>query len=228
MNIKKIVVGLVVGAITLSFAGSVMAQRGGGQGLSPEKRDAAWGIEAGGVAQQLKLSDEKAAKLTAAYKAARTSQGEAMRELRATAERGPGMFQEMQALNEAELGKLKKSLAGDLSDDEITGALASLGTFSTQWDRLVDVFASFGLGDDKQGKGLALIAKYVVDSDKARAEAIANMDFQSMRGAMQTLKGELDTAIAATLSEEQLATWKEKTAQRGRGGRGGGGGRPPQ
>jgi hypothetical protein len=224
MKLKRGVFGLFVAVLTLSFTCSVMAQRGGGgQGLSPEKRDAAWSIEAGGVADGLKLSAEKAAKLTAAYKAARTSQGAAMQELRATAERGPGMFQEMQALNEAELSKLKKSLEGDLSADEITGALASLGTFSAQWDRLVDVFASFGLTGDKSSKGLALINKYVVDSDKARAEAMANMDFQSMRGAMQTLKGELDTAIGGVVSAEQLTEWKEKTAQRGRGGRGGGG-----
>ena len=63
---------------------------------------------------------------------------------------------------------------------------------------------------------------YVVASDKARAEAMAAMDFQSMRSAMQELKGKLDADLAEILSEEQLAAWKTGTTQRGRGGPPGG------
>lgn len=83
--------------------------------------------------------------------------------------------------------------------------------------------AGFQLGDEKQSKGLALIATYVVDSDAARTKAIASGDMQSPRSAGQELSGKLDTAMGEILSADQLTKWKEATA---RGGRGGGGGGP--
>jgi len=230
MRTKQAIVVIGVALLTLSVTGTVAAQRGGGdgRGMTAEKRDAAWTLEATGVAAQHELSSEKTTKLIEAYKNARKTQGQATQILRQSGQRGPGMFQEMLALNESERSKFRAALKDTLSEEEIDKTLASLGTFNNQWDRLVDAFASFGLDDTEQQKGLNLITQYVVDSDKARTEALEAMDFQSLRGSMQTLKEGLDTAMTEIISAEQIADWKEKTAQRGRGGRGSGGGRPPQ
>ena len=47
-------------------------------------------------------------------------------------------------------------------------------------------------------------------------EALANQDWESMREVRRSEKEKLDTALAAVLSEEQLARWSEATAYRGR------------
>ena len=69
----------------------------------------------------------------------------------------------------------------------------------------------------------ALISGYVVESDKARAKAIAAGDFESMRQSSEELKGLLDMSISSILTPEQVTAWKEKTQRRQRGGGGGGG-----
>ena len=79
----------------------------------------------------------------------------------------------------------------------------------------------FKLEPEKQTKALELIAGYVVESNKARAEAIAAQDFQSLRTASEELKGMLDMSIASLLSAEQIETWKTETQRRQRGGGGG-------
>ncbi len=136
-----------------------------------------------------------------------------------------GRFMEMQELSEKERAKLKAAIEGFLSEGQVTKALESLGTFSRQWDRFVDTVAGFQLEDGPLYSALGFVTSYVVDSEKARREAMANMDFQSMRGATQELKATLDASLAGILSETQLASWKEATAFRGR--RGGGQGRGP-
>ena len=203
---------------------SAAAQRGGGPRMDPAEQAAAWKLEAGGVAHGLELDGAATAKLAEAYATARASQREGMAEIRSTGERGPGMFQVMQELNAKESGKLGKALGEFLSDGQVTKALAPLGTFNNQWDRMASAIAGFELPEDKLQLALSLIQTYVVDSDKARQEAIAAMDFQSMRAANEELKARLDEGLKLLLPQEDLATWTEATAFRRRGGRGGGGG----
>lgn len=234
---KRAPVVVLSGAVMLMLTSTAMGQFRGGPPMSPEQQEAAWTVEAHSVAAALKLPEPKAASVAEAYKAARASHGEAMAELRRTAERGPGMFQQMQAINDTERGKLEDKLSGVLNEEQLGTAMESLGTFNNQWDRFVDVLSAFDLSGDNRAKALSLLIDYVIKSDKARSEAMAAMDFQSMRDSMQTLKEELDSQMAEVLSAEQLAVWEEKTARRGgpgggrggRGGFGGGGGaaRPP-
>lgn len=233
MNAKQLSLAMGLTALAVVFSYSASAQFGGGRGgggMSPEQRAAAWKVEADGVAHSLKLSGEQAAKLTSAYTDARESHSNAMAELRKGAQPGPGMFEEMQALNEAERSKLHNALGDVLSGAQLDAAMSSLGTFNNQWDRLADTYAAFQLSEDKKYQGLDPITQYVVASDKARTEAMAAMDFESMRTASQALKEQLDASLQDVLSAEQHAEWVEKTAPRQRGGGGGRGGgqRPPR
>jgi len=225
----KIALGaaLTVACIT-SPARAQLGGGGGGRGgppMDPAKAAAAQQLEAEGVAHDLGITGDAVGKLVTTYKASRESQGKSMEELRASGEQGPGMFQAMQDINDAERAKLQKELEGFLKADQVSGAMLPLGTYAREYDRYVDVLAGLGLDKDKQFKGLSLISKCVVDTDMARSMAAAAMDIEGVRAAGRGPKETLDAAMKDLLSAEQLTTWTEGTARRG--GQGGGGGRGP-
>jgi hypothetical protein len=232
-SLKQLAVLLAMGL--LSFAAvPADAQGGRGQGgprLTPEELEAAWTLEAEGVANDIGASDGETAKVVAAYIAARTSQNAAMREARQAwrdeggggGGGGRGNFQALREITTKERDALQTALGMIVSADKAATATESLGTFNRQWDMMANTLAAFGLADEKQNACLTLIADYVVSADQARSEAFANRDFQSFRTISQEQKSALDTLMANQLSEEQLVTWKENTARRGFGGGGGGG-----
>lgn len=232
-SLKHAVALLAMGTMVLAAATADAQQRQSGRGgprLSPEVREAVWTLQANGVAHDIGASEEEAAKIVTAYIAARKSQGEAMREARQSGGGGNfGNFQAIREITAKEREALQKALGEIVAADKAATATESLGTFNNQWDIMADTLTTFKLAEEKQNACLTMIAKYVISSDKARSEAIANQDFQSMRTVSQELKSALDAMMAIQLSEDQLATWKERTQRRGfggRGGRGGPGGRP--
>lgn len=193
---------------------AVEAQAGrGGPQLELEKARAAWTLAAQGVAKELGLNNKATSQLIDAYTAARGSHRKALEGLSG----GREGFQASRELTDKERDKLETVLKGFLSDEQAGKALASLGAFSGEWDRMLDVLAGFKLGDEPLYKALPLISTYVIDYDQARSKAIANQDWQSMRSARQGLKEKLDAGLAEIFSQEQLATWKEATAPRRRG-----------
>ena len=197
-----------------------VAQRGrGGPELAPEKAEAAWQLEAGCVADELKLSEENTKKLVDAYKGARKSYQESVQELYEQQQGGDrsSRYEAYRKLREDERGKLGNALKGILEDKQVTQAMESLGTFARSWDRYVDILVGFELGDKKLAKAVALVNQFVVDSDKAMREAMANQDWESMREKRRALKEKLDTALAAVLTEDQQGKWSEATAPRERG-----------
>lgn len=218
--------GMYTGAAVAQFGGGGGGGGRGGPPLDPAKAAAARQLEAEGVAHDVGITGDAVGKLVTAYKASRDSQGKAMEDMMATAERGPGMFQQMQDINDAERAKLQKDLEGFLKPDQVKSAMASLGTYAREWDRFVDVLSGLGLEKDKQFQGLTLIAKFVVDMDVARAQAMAAMDIEGMRAAQQENKAKLDESMKGVLNADQLAKWTEGTARRGGGGGGPGGGGP--
>jgi len=219
----KIGVALALSMIVGATLATAQGPGGGGRGgprLSPEEASAVWTLEATGVSKDIGLNDADSGKVVAAYKTSRESHGKAMEDLMATAERGPGMFQQMQEIADTERGKLAKDLETAIGKEKADKVVAVLGTYNRQWDRFVKVLSDFNLEAGKQSKGLSHIAEYVVGSSKAQEEAMASFDMEGMRTAMQELKATLDKQLADVLSAEQLATWSEQTA--GRGGPGGG------
>ena len=219
---------VLAAAFVMVGLGDATAQFRGGPQLAPEKLDAAWSVEAGGVAKELGLDQDATDKLIAAYKEARTSHGKAMEELRSSAGGDRmAMMQGFAEVNDSELQKLQTAITGFLSEDQTQKAIATLGSFNGQWDSMVDTLTGFGLDGDKLHAALGHVSVYIVAVTKATAEARANFDFQSLRGARQELKSTLDTALTPSLTEEQMTKWSEATARRGRGG-GGGGRRGPR
>ena len=216
-------IGVIAGLlVSLVWAPDATAQFGGrGPRLSEEKREAAWALHAKTVAKKLGLNKEQTEKLVASYKSARQSYGSAIREVMG-AGAGGDRRERFRKLRETQGGKLQAAFKEFLSEEQLEKATASLGSFDSSGDRMIDLLASFGLGEEKLDKGLDQVSSYIVKVDEVRRKAIASGDFMSMRGPRQELKEKLDTAIAALLSEEQLTKWKEAT-QRRRGGPGGGG-----
>jgi hypothetical protein len=214
--------------VCVAALSAVATAQGGWRGpqLSEEERDKVYSLQAQGVAQELGLDEETAKGLAEAYKASREKQGAAARAMMEEGERGPGMFQKYRELNDKEREAFAAALPASLSAEQKEKALASLGTYSRQWDRLVHVLAGMNLEGEKQDKALALVAAHSAESDAAMTKAMESGDWQSIREDAAARKEKLDAALAEVLSEEQLATWKEETAFRG--GRGGGRGDGPR
>jgi len=202
---------------------------GGGGGLSPDKQEVAWTIQAKGMAKQLGLSEEATKKLIETYKKSRKDQNKATRELRMNA--GGDRRSATQKIREQrgkDQGTLKKSVGEFLNEDQTSKAMSSLGTFNSQWDRMVDTLANLSLPEEKLNKSLEQVQSYVTASDKAQSEGMASGDRRAIRESMQKLKGELDGKLGAILTEEQQKKWSEATQQRGRQGGGQGQGRRGQ
>ncbi len=209
-------------AVAAAFSLCAIAQGPGASRLADADREAAWTLQAKGVAASLELTMDEAVKLNEVYSASRTSLEAAVEKLADSGERGPGRFEAYRKAADEERAKLKTALAEFLPPEAAEKATATLGTFSRQWDRMAHTLAGFGLDDEKLNMALELVAGYVVESDAAMREAFAQQDWQSVRTKVQESKSSLDTALAEVLSEEQLATWKETTTMRASRGDGNG------
>lgn len=219
------------------------AQQGpGGAGARLADLQKAIPLEAKSVAKELGLSEESTSKLQQAYQEARRSQMERLREVTGGPGGGPGgrggglgNFQAIQQVNEAERGKLEAALKEFLTPEQTQKAMAVLGAFDRQYDRMTITLDGFGLDEEKFFKAMSLVNHYVASVDKNRREAAGGgiEGFREIREKTQALKAELDLFLAPILSEEQMKTWKEATAPlmgqggRGPGGRGPGGGPGP-
>ena len=227
---RRVLISAIVAA--LCFAAFAQAQMRGRRGpqMSPEEASAVWTLQATHVAGSLDLSKEQTTTLVDAYKAARESNQTDVREKMEAAmadDAGEGdrqaRFQAMREAREevakAEIAKLEKALSS-LGEEKTKEAVAQLGTFSGEWDRMVQVIAGLNLGD-KQDEALDLTSTYNADYTAARNEAMASGDREAMRGVRQEYKTKLDDGLKAILSEEQMVSWTEATQRRGRGGGGG-------
>ncbi|MBI3119591.1 MAG: hypothetical protein HYZ00_12930 [Candidatus Hydrogenedentes bacterium] len=224
---RKNVLPGIIAFTALACLATTLANAQGGRGpqLPPEKREAAWALEAGSVAKDLGLAEDAAKKLADAYKASRQGLQAEMEKLTPGGDRG-GIMEKLGEINKTEREKLQKAIGEFLTPEQTEKAVASLGTFHRQWDRYVDTVAGLKLEAEKQDQALSLITKHVVDSSAQMTQAMESGDFQSVRESMQASKESLDSALAGVLSAEQLATWKEQTARGRRGGPGGLGGLP--
>lgn len=231
----RTVVALMASSCLLLMAVSVQAQPGGGGGrrggggfggpqMSPEQAAKVYDAQAKTVAKQLSLSDEETGKLAAAYKAARESYAAEMRKLREEAAGGGGNPMARLELTGSERAKLETALKEFLSGEKLDKAMASLGTFNNQGDAAVNALLEMNLEPEKLDKTLVIVDGYTAASGKAMDDAIAAMDFQSLRASNQELRAKLETDLATVLTAEQLEEFKSKTARRG--GRGGGQGGP--
>jgi hypothetical protein len=214
-------VGVVLGicAMLICCAGA-FAQEGrpGPTPPDPQKMAKVWEAEAKTVAQSLTLSADLTTKLVDAYKAAREGQMTAMRAAREQgAPRDPAKMMEA---TKAEKAKFETTLKGFLNAEQATSALASLGTFSRQWDSMAGILDGLGLDAKSKAGADKLVLDFIVASGKIR-EAAPGSDFVALREKLQPLRETLDADLAKVLSAEQITKWKQATTRRGpRGGEG--------
>ena len=150
LSTRRILIPAIVAA--LCFASFAQAQMRGQRGpqMSPEEAAAVWTLQATHVAGSLALSKEHTTTLVDAYKAARdsyqTAVREKMREMRGGADEGDrqarfrGMREAQQEVAKAEIAKLEKALSG-IGEEKTKKAVAQFGTFSGEWDRMVQVIS---------------------------------------------------------------------------------------
>ena len=223
ISTRRILIPAIV--VALCFAAFVQAQtpRRGRPRMSQRETVAAWTLQATHVAGTLALSEEQTAKLVDAYKQVReTSLREKIEEARENIDpadreaRSRAIREAREEVAKAEMAKIEKALSG-LDEEKVKKAVAQLGTFSSEWDRMVRIVAGLKLGD-KQAKALELVTAYIVDYTAARNEASASGDREATRRLRQELSTELEDGLKAILSEKQMAFWNDMTSRRGRGG----------
>ncbi len=205
------------------------APRGRGGGgmlppLAPEKAKAAWEAQAKHVASGLGLDAPKTAALSKAYAEARTSHTEAGEKLRTEAMKTvqdgarpdvAAMQKKLDELNASEREKLQKAIAATVTAEQATKAMATLGTFSRQWDVMTDAMIGFKLETAKEAGAYKAMDDFVIASEKLRTSD----DREARRTGMTEARKKLGEAMKAVLSEEQFKKFETLLPGGGRGGR---------
>jgi len=180
-----------------------------------ENATTSWEMEAKTVARQLKLNDEKTAKLVDAYKAARASHRKALEaKLGEGARPDSENYAAMREVVAAERTKLETALKGFLSPEETQKAMATLGSFSRRWDQMTAVLSGMKLDPKVEAQAMDTVAAYVAESTAGMTAQPAPADREAFRQKSQEARDKVDAEMAKILSQEQLAKWKESTARR--------------
>lgn len=195
------------------------------EGMTPEQLKAAWALEAKHVAGKLKLEEDATGKLVKSYADAQTAYASAVtkkrEEMRAEGGEGGGARGAQRAaleeIRKTENDKWATALAEFLTEEQVKTVTAQLGGFSNTLDRMIHILAGFKL-EDQQAKAFDLVFAYNREQGKLWTPgAGGSQDFAALREKMTALKTKLDADLSEILSTEQLETWKQATAFRGRG-----------
>jgi hypothetical protein len=206
-----------IAALAATMAGcltTAVAQRqdsGQSSSLSMQTREAIWKLQADEIAGSLDLSEEARVKLRGIYLANRKDLQEQLDAMDDGERSGQALLDDYRKLVEQERDKFKTALRDFLNEDQIAKAVATLGTFSRHWDRLLLAWEELGLDPEKSKQGHAMIAAYIVDAEKVRAKVPENSDVDSVRIAAEELKIALNLSLATLLSEEQQIQWESAT-----------------
>ncbi len=191
--------------------GPAVAQPRRAAALTPEQAEAAWKLEATGVARRLGVEEAKTADVVKAYVEARKSHDAASEKLREERRAGGGgggrgaeFLTAMQDLAAAERAKLEKSLAAVLSADQASKAAASLGTFHRPWDQMVHIISGFGLDTQKQQQALNAIEEYVVAQTGMMSQRGPDADREAIAAASREARNQLSDELKGILTEEQF------------------------
>jgi hypothetical protein len=238
MRFSIIVTSLAVGLVTVAAQAQQGQGRGGGRGgfgrqqqMSPEQKKTAWQWQVKELSQSMKLSFDQSMKLLETYLASRKgleaaiiAAREEAREARGEGGQGQGQgrgqgrggfgggaFTELTDEHREQLaGKVQSLLAAEQAET----AMAALGTYSTEWDRMVNMIAGFGLEKEQVFQALTPVRLYVVETASLRRSD----DREAMRAGTRAARENLNDALASVLSEEQMSEMQR--ANRGRGRRG--------
>jgi len=220
LRTRKVLAGLVgvlclaaVGLlVTLPSASSEEGARPRPAPIDPEKLKQIWRIEANCASIALKITGDDYAKVRKAYVTAREEYAKKVRDLPRTRE----SFQQMRELAEKARADLKKALTeavGAEKTEKIMGILMPFSMSSFRLDRMVGDLIDFKLPREKARKAILAVLESNRDLAKAFNAARESGSFEGIREKMQALTESLNKELAEILSEEQMATWKEKHAQ---------------
>lgn len=213
--------------------------------LTKEQSQAAWSLEAAGVAESLKLDSKQTDALARAYIDARNSHAAAIEAARENMRNNPpeeggpqAGRQRMQDLMKSERGKFEKAIGeAGLTEAQKQQVMATLGSFNPQWDQMVTTLKGMNLDAAKMSAAQTAVREHVAATVKARESMGGpDADREAMRTAMQDARKKMMDSLKKVLSEEQMAKFEESLGGgRGRGGEGrrpggagGDEGRPPR
>lgn len=131
--------------------------------------------------------------------------------------RGAELREANRALMKTERARLEESLTSVLSGEDLEQAVAALGTFNGQWDRLVNAVAGLDASKEKTMSALGPIETYVASITKIRAGGDRSSMRESMRGARDDLHASLSYVLTEPQVEKVLATMSSGR-RRGPGG----------
>lgn len=172
-----------------------------------DNAEAAWRLQAQSVSEEVGLSKDQTAKLTAAYLAAQKSHKQALKELPEEKDKDKSRAATFSVI-EKDRAKLVASLKGVLSEDLLAKALPTLGSFNAKWDGLVAALQDLKLEKGVMKSAMKCVIDYVTDYEAA---SIVSMKTVNHKPNSKPFKAKLDTDLSGVLSAEQMKLWKDAT-----------------
>jgi len=236
LRTRKVFAGLTavlcltaVGLLAISSSVSAEEGRPRRAPIDPEQAKKIWAVQATCAAGAAGIKGEDAEKVVKAYLAAQEAYAKKVADLPRTRESS----QQRRELGEKAAADLKEALTkavGAEKAGKVIGLLSPFGMMGSRVNRMIGGLIEFKLPKEKLGKAVIAVMENNKEQAKLFAEARESGSFEGVREKMQPLTEALNKKLSAILSEEQMATWKEKYARPfgGRRGPGAGGRRRPE
>jgi hypothetical protein len=203
--------------------------------MTTEQSQAAWEMQAKSVASQLGVADPNAQAISTVYVTARKSYREAVGAARAALRKdqeaagggdaggqGPmgrdgngrrGSGARFAKVRDAERVKLQSALEPYVLAENLSKAVAILGSFDRSYDGMTNTLLGFKLGDEKTMKAMATLNEFVVARGK-----LADMDREKRRDAMMDMRDDLMAGLSVVLDSEQMKALQQSIRRGGRRG----------
>jgi len=173
-----------------------------------ENSESAWKTQAQNISEEVGLSKDQTAKLTAAYLVVKKSHKQALKELPEEKDKDKARAATLAAI-EKDRTKFAASLKGILTEELIAKVLPTLGSFNAKWDGLVAALQDLKLEKAAMKPAMKLVSNYVTEYETASIESMKTVNH---RPNSKPFKAKLDAGLSEVLNAEQLKIWKDATA----------------
>ncbi|TSA23319.1 hypothetical protein D4R75_03600, partial [bacterium] len=136
-----------------------------------ENSESAWKTQAQNISEEVGLSKDQTAKLTAAYLVAKKSHKQALKELPEEKDKDKARAATLAAI-EKDRTKFAASLKGILTEELIAKVLPTLGSFNAKWDGLVAALQDLKLEKAAMKPAMKLVSNYVTEYETASIESM--------------------------------------------------------